>query len=267
MDAHIRDKIQSKEIMMNNLIRFNRNMGFLHLVQGGAILVLSLIVDVFRDFQPPVSASFLQGTRETYGPVSSVLFDLPFGILVSLFLLLSAFFHFLIAYVRKDQYLADLEKGRNSLRFYEYALSSSIMIVLLATMFGVLSIEGLLLIFVVNALMNLFGLLMEVMNPIGREKTDWRPYFFGWIAGIAPWVIIVVYMLGSSDLSNLPWFVIPGLLFYFLVFNTFAVNQYLQFKGLGKWKDYVYGERMYVVLSLIGKSVLAWFIFIGILLA
>ena len=252
---------------MNKLIRFNRNMGFLHLIQGVSIFILSLTVDVFRDFKPSVFGRFFEVSGDTYGPGTQVLFDLPFGILVALFLLLSAFFHFLIAYARKDQYITDLEKGRNSLRFYEYALSSSIMIVLLASIFGVLTIEGVLLIFVVNALMNLFGLLMELMNPIGRKKTDWRPYFFGWIAGIAPWIIIVIYMLGSSDLSNLPWFVIPGLLFYFIVFNTFAVNQYLQFKGLGKWKDYAYGERMYVVLSLIGKSVLAWFIFIGILLA
>lgn len=195
--------------MRNKLITFNRNMGFLHFIQGTIIFVLSLTVDVFRDFKPMVYGRFLKGTQENYGPVTQDLFELPFGILVALFLLLSAFFHFIIAYVRKDKYLEEIQKGRNSLRFYEYALSSSIMIVLLASMFGILTIEGVLLIFILNAVMNLFGLLMEKMNPIGREKTDWHAYNFGWIAGIAPWIMIVIYMLGSSDLSNLPWFVIP----------------------------------------------------------
>jgi hypothetical protein len=134
-------------------------------------------------------------------------------------------------------------------------------------MFGLLTIEAILLIFIINALMNLFGLLMEKMNPINRDETDWTAHWFGWIAGVTPWVMIVIYMLNNGDLSRMPWFVIPGLLFYFLVFNLFAFNQYFQYKKMGKWKDYVYGERMYIWLSLFGKSILAWFIFLGILLA
>jgi hypothetical protein len=115
--------------------------------------------------------------------------------------------------------------------------------------------------------MNLFGLLMEKMNPINHEKTDWTAHWFGWIAGLAPWLMIVIFLLNNGDLSLLPWFVIPGVLFYFLVFNLFAFNQILQYKKVGRWSEYIFGERMYVWLSLFGKSILAWFVFIGILLA
>ncbi|MGM0435730.1 MAG: heliorhodopsin HeR [Bacillota bacterium] len=254
--------------MKDTLIPFNRKMGALHLLQGTAILVLSLTVDVFRDFKPTIFGRFLEPYESGgYGPVTQELFDLPFGILVAVFLLLSALFHFLISGPLKDNYLGAIEKGSNPYRWYEYALSSSIMIVLLATMFGLLTIEAIVLIFVINALMNLYGLIMEKMNPLNRDKTDWTAHWFGWIAGITPWVLIVVYMLNNGDLSQLPWFVIPGLLFYFLTFNLFAFNQYLQYKKIGPWKDYVYGERMYVWLSLFGKSVLAWFVFLGIILA
>jgi hypothetical protein len=254
--------------MKHQLINFNRNMGFLHLIQGTAILILSLTVSVFKDFRPTVFGRFLEPYEGGgYGPVTQALFDLPFGILVALFLLLSAAFHFIISGPYKARYLKSIDQGINPLRWYEYALSSSIMIVLLATMFGLLTIEAIILIFIINALMNLFGLLMEKMNPIARTETDWTPHWFGWVAGLAPWLMIVIYMFNNGDLSMLPWFVIPGLLFYFLVFNLFAINQYLQYKKIGKWKDYIYGERMYVWLSLFGKSVLAWFIFLGILLA
>jgi hypothetical protein len=41
----------------------------------------------------------------------------------------------------------------------------------------------------------------------------------------------------------------------------------LQYARVGKWKDYVYGEKTYVWLSLIGKSTLAWLVFLGIVLA
>lgn len=254
--------------MKHQLINFNRNMGFLHLIQGTTILTLSLTVSVFKDFRPTVFGRFLEPYEGGgYGPVTQALFDLPFGILVALFLLLSAAFHFIIAGPYKTRYLKFIDQGINPLRWYEYALSSSIMIVLLAAMFGLLTIEAVLLIFIVNALMNLFGLLMEKMNPITRTTTDWTAHWFGWIAGLAPWLMIVIYMFNNGDLSMLPWFVIPGLLFYFLVFNLFAINQFLQYKQIGKWKDYIYGEKMYVWLSLFGKSILAWFIFLGILLA
>ncbi len=253
--------------MKNSLITFNKKMGIMHLIQGSIILILALTVDVFKDFKPTIYARFFEvDGAGGYGPVTQEVFNLPFGIMVALFLLLSAIFHFLISGPFKTQYLASIDKGINSLRWYEYALSSSIMIVLLASMFGLLTLEAILLIFVINALMNLFGLLMEKMNLIDRTHTDWTAHWFGWIAGVTPWVLIVIYMLNNGDLSQLPWFVIPGLIFYFLIFNLFALNQYLQYKKVGLWKDYIYGERMYVWLSLFGKSILAWFIFLGILL-
>jgi hypothetical protein len=40
---------------------------------------------------------------------------------------------------------------------------------------------------------------------------------------------------------------------------------YLQYKRIGKWADYLYGERMYIWLSLIAKSLLAWQVFAGTL--
>ena len=254
--------------MHDSLIAFNRKMGVVHLVQGIAILILALTVETFKSFRPTVFARFFEVYEGgAYGPGTQALFDLPFGMLVAVFLLLSAVFHFLIAGPFKAYYLSNIKKGINPLRWYEYALSSSIMIVLLAAMFGLLTIEAVILIFVINALMNLFGLLMEKMNPLKRSETDWTAHIFGWIAGVTPWVLIVIYMLNNGDLSKLPWFVIPGLVFYFLTFNLFAFNQYMQYRRVGPWREYIYGERMYVWLSLFGKSILAWFVFIGILFA
>ena len=45
----------------------------------------------------------------------------------------------------------------------------------------------------------------------------------------------------------------------------FAVNMVLQYKKIGKWKNYIYGEYAYIVLSLVAKSLLAWQVFGGTL--
>ena len=254
--------------MKYNLVKFNLTMGLVHLLQGVVLTFMALTMDVFADFQPAIVARFFGPIPGVgYGPVTEVLFDLPVALLAAGFILLSALFHFLISVPFRSTYLANVEKGINPLRWYEYALSSSIMIVLLSVMFGVTTIEGLLGVFGINAVMNLLGLLMEKMNPPSRSKTDWTAHWVGWIAGLIPWVIIVIYMLGITDITQLPWFVLPGLSFYFLVFNLFAFNQILQYAKIGPWKNYVFGEQTYVWLSLIGKSLLAWLVFIGIILA
>ncbi|MGB8384857.1 MAG: hypothetical protein WCG47_27070, partial [Dermatophilaceae bacterium] len=48
-----------------------------------------------------------------------------------------------------------------------------------------------------------------------------------------------------------------------ILFFSFGLNQWLQYRGIGKWTDYAYGEKTYLVLSLVAKSLLAWQIFGG----
>ena len=43
------------------------------------------------------------------------------------------------------------------------------------------------------------------------------------------------------------------------------MNQALQYKRVGRWHDYRYGERCYLWLSLVAKSLLAWQVFANVL--
>jgi hypothetical protein len=47
----------------------------------------------------------------------------------------------------------------------------------------------------------------------------------------------------------------------FLFFNSFGLVQWLQYKRVGNWSNYLRGERTYITLSLVAKSALAWQIF------
>jgi len=130
----------------------------------------------------------------------------------------------------------------------------------------VYDIATLVLIFVVNASMNLFGLVMEQLN-VGKDKSklNWGPFIWGSFAGLAPWVVIILYMSGASSdvVTAVPWFVWAIVVTYFIAFNTFPVNMVLQYKRVGKWSNYLYGERTYIVLSLVAKSILAWLVLFG----
>jgi hypothetical protein len=199
-------------------------------------------------------------------PESKLLYELRFGPAVGAFLLISAVAHFYLATLGKKKYLENLKKGQNPIRFYEYALSSSLMIVLIGMLSGLWDLGAIILIFGINAMMNLFGIMMEYHNQY-TEKTNWTAFIYGSIAGIIPWIVIFLYFFGSvsGGGEGPPTFVYIINPTLFVFFNIFAVNMVLQYKKVGPWKDYLFGERVYIVLSLLAKTVLAWIIFAGTL--
>lgn len=257
-----------KEITMPYLKRFNIIMGGLHLIQGIIMLILAYtVIQNIAEFTPTITQLYLTFDPITQSLVlkSKELFELPFGLFVAVFLFLSAIAHALIAFPFNKTYNDDLTKGMNRFRWFEYALSSSVMIVLIATLFGIYDIASLSLIFIVNAVMNLFGLVMEQMNARRKEgeKTIWGPFIWGTVAGLAPWIAIILYMVGNTDLGMVPWFVWAIVGTYFVAFNTFPINMVLQYLKVGKWKNYLYGERVFIILSLVAKSLLAWLVLFG----
>lgn len=237
-------------------------MGLVHLIQGILMLLLS------TDFSLPVSSAFLKFSPSVGGLVANpdVIVNLRIAPLVTVFLFLSALAHILIASPRVyEWYSRNLAKGINYARWIEYSLSASVMIVVIAMLVGIYDIASLILIFALNAAMILFGLMMELHNQT-TDKTNWTSFWFGTFAGIVPWVAIFLYLIGSGNgEGGPPGFVYGIFVSIFLFFNVFAVNMILQYRKIGPWKDYLFGERVYVFLSLFAKSALAWQVFAGTL--
>ena len=81
-----------------------------------------------------------QGTPVSEAVLSQVA-EVPLAWSTALFLLLSAFFHFLIASpIGFGAYGSELRRGRNRFRWVEYSLSSTLMIVLIAMVTGILDL-------------------------------------------------------------------------------------------------------------------------------
>jgi len=247
------------------LRRFNAIMGVFHLISGVLMIVLG------NDFKLNVSTFNLNGPPGTPledGTLESV-FGVPLAWATASFLLLSAFFHFLIASpVGYGRYVNELKRGRNRFRWVEYALSSTLMMILISLVTGITDLAALIAIAVVNASMILFGWIMEMVNTPDRT-TWWTPFWFGCIAGIGPWLAIATYIavnVSREGAEGPPGFVYGIIFSLFFFFNTFAINQWLQYRRVGKWADYLHGERTYIILSLVAKSVLAWQIFANTLI-
>ena len=113
--------------------------------------------------------------------------------------------------------------------------------------------------------MILFGLVQEQTN-VDRDEVDWRPFIYGCVIGAVPWIAITAQLIVSTtDGNGVPGFVVAIFITLFLLFNTFAVNMWLQYRGRGRWADPAFAERVYLVLSLVAKSALAWQAYAGAL--
>lgn len=243
------------------LRRWNISAGILHLGSMIAILALS------NKFALPVTASYSTGPPGTALSAPVHLFSARTAYLIALFMGLSAFFHFLVA-SRKffPRYIASLNKHKNIFRWVEYSISSSVMIFVIAQLCGISDYAALLGIVGCNVSMILFGWLQEKFTTPGDGQL--LPFIFGCIAGIVPWIVVVVQLLAPKNPSSVhaPGFVYGIVISLFILFNCFALVQYKQYKAKGKWANYLRGEKTYIILSFVAKSLLAWQIFSGTLI-
>lgn len=244
---------------LNNLRKWNIGVGVVLLIEAIAIAFLT------NGFSLPVTANYMSGPPGTQAKLVH-LFNFPLGWGVFAFVLISALALFIIASPRVfEWYKANLQKDRNYGRWIEYFFSSSLMIVLISMLTGVSDIAALLAIFGVNASMILFGLLLEKYEKPG--KPNWLSFWFGCFAGIIPWIIIAIYVLTPGfNGPTPPGFVYGIIISEFIFFNIFALNMWLQYNRVGKWRDYIFGEKVYILLSLTAKSLLAWWVFAAVLI-
>jgi hypothetical protein len=242
------------ESSLRSLRRWNLVLTVLHLGQAVAVLAVA------SDFAITVTRSLPAGPPGTPPAAPEGLFDLRIGAAVALFLALAALDHGLTASVARRRYEGDLRRGINRFRWVEYSCSATLMVLLIALYTGIDGISALLGIAGANVAMILFGWLQESSNPPGRPTRTMKPFWFGCIAGAAPWLAIGYNLVAAEQV---PGFVIGIFVSLFVFFNSFAVNQWLQYRGVGRWRNYAFGEKAYLVLSLVAKSALAWQIVAG----
>src|SRR5574344_1858173 len=209
-----------KKITFNGLRHYNLTASLLHAIQALVILLLS------KDYLLNITGNYLLfNTRnQRLEPATTNLFVLSLPALIILFFMLSSIAHLVIATIYNKRYDENLTKGINEARWIEYSLSASIMMVAIALLVGVYDFCSLLMIFILTAVMNLAGLVMEVHNQT-TDKTSWLSFIIGCIAGVVPWIVIATYMwIGAANGSKAPDFVywIFGSIFIF--FNCCAIN-------------------------------------------
>jgi len=248
---------KSTERKLKNLRIWNIVVG---LILAAQAVVMALLTN---KFSLPVTATFMQGPPGSAATLHHV-WDIQTGWGVFTFMAISALALLTIASPWVFAwYKRNLLQNKNYGRWIEYFFSSSIMIVLISQICGISDIAALVAIFGINACMILFGALQEKYEKPG--KPSWLPFWMGSFAGFIPWIAIAVYVAAPGVNVSPPGFVYGIIISLFIFFNCFAINMVLQYKQVGRWSDYLFGEKVYIILSLTAKALLAWQVFANVL--
>jgi hypothetical protein len=262
-------KDEKPKISFSQLRLLNLVAALLLAVQGVLVLVLN---DPQKGVQP-ITTNFLAhdpvassaGGSTVLSAATHHLFDLNIAYLVAAFFFVSALAHLISATWKRKVYEKDLNRGINRSRWVEYAVSASIMMVAIALLVGVFDFTSLIMIFALAAIMSLLGLSMELRNQ-DTKKVDWANYTIGVATGLMPWIVLLIYIWSAHVYGS----GVPGYVYWIygsllILSASFAINMYFQYKKLGHWSTYLYGERVYIILGFIAKTALAWQIFAGTL--
>jgi hypothetical protein len=246
---------------VRGLRRWNIVAMLLHLASAIGVLAIA------NDFTLPVNAAYPEGppgAAESW-PVTN-LFDVPLAYAAATFALLSALAHLGTFSFARRVYERDLARGINQLRWIEYSISSTLMILLISQLVGIFDITALLGIAGANISMILFGWMHErqaLDRRAAKQPVAWWGFVFGCITGLVPWIAITIYMLGAPEV---PGFVIGIFVSLFVFFNSFALVMLLEYARIGPWKRVLVAERSYIVLSFTAKLLLTWQVAINVLI-
>jgi len=257
-----------KKLTLQNLNIWNKRLAAVYFIEAVAILVFS------KTSSFPIIERFLTKdtlTSEVAGhtvlaPASQHLLDINMVYLVIAFLLVPVIIHLLAAFRYRLLYETDIKHTTNRLRWIDFGLSSGLMMVAIALLNGANDTAILLAVFVLMLVAHASSYLMELHNPVPRVSS-WLSYLISCLAGLAPWLIIAIYIKGNLlyGEGRLPGFVYAVDSTLFLLAALSGLNLYFIYKQKGRWAEYLYGERIYMFLGLATKTALAALIFVGTL--
>lgn len=236
-------------------------------VQGTALLLLS------DTKTAPVTSEFLSqdklasslADKPVFATASQHLFDINLAQLLAAALFVIALTHVLAATVLRKRYEGSLDRGVNKLRWIGNALSGGAFVMLIALLLGVTNASTLAMLFTLAALSFVAALVAGLFARQGAKSRFLCG--IGVIAGLVPGLVIGLLLLGATIWGDSA---IPAYLYWLVgsatvIAFTLAAITYAQYKKTGKWADYLYGERVFLIVSLLANTALAWQIFAGAL--
>jgi hypothetical protein len=196
------------------------------------------------------------------------------------------------------KYSKQVVEGKNPLRFIEYSISASIMLMVIAMINGIIDVHLLACIAVLTASCQLCGLVVEYLDDEKQLRLKWISHLNGWLTFCTAYWCIARAYFGSVEYSDAspPDFVVAIVAALFALYASFGLVQLVELMwmtpGCNRCCDIEccktdsticpalcpalrtadrkcnprYKEIVFVTLSLGAKLTLGWILFFNILM-
>lgn len=252
---------------LDGLNRWHKLLAAVYALQGVAILILATAksLPVTINYLGVDSLNSAAQRHDVYAQATQHLFDVRVSYLIAFVFFVAALAHVLAFGKLRFQYEQDMRHGLNRFGWLERGIAGGVMVATAALVAGISDVLSLLMILALAVVGGIAGLFMECCN---RKVTtvEWKPYLLGSLVSFVPWVIVLMYLLGTQIYgSGVPaylWWLFGSL----VVLGRLAwLTTLVRFKKVGKWRRYVYAERAGLLVSFVTYAAFAWQVYAGIL--
>jgi len=219
-------------------------------------------IHIFNDFMPHSLYDFSNKTLFKYDIPD---YSLQLHYMIAFFFTLSFVFQAI-----NGMYLGFEGSFPRVMSYFEYSISSSLMIVVLAVNTGILELYTIIAFFGLFFGMNILGACAEIISWTNAYLFQNRSMKFGWlIPHFAAWVlflivyipILAMYEKVRSCSAGVPGFITAAIYVEFLFFILFGISQtyFLAWRSIDhaakvEW----YMDFVNITLSIVAKTFLAW---------
>lgn len=255
------------QLELLRLNRWNRWFAAVYIAEGFILFIFGTAYSV------PIIINYLAvnpinttvAGHAVLSPATRQLFNVSIPGIIAAIFALSALAHSLLATLCRKHYESGLPQGVNTIRWFEYAISTGLMMTIVGLVSGVYDLATLLAIFGFMAIAQLFWLVTELTSS--NSRPNWLTYWSSTAVSLVPWLIIALYAFNATyyGMAHIPPYVYGIYCTMLVCVAGFVLNLYLYYRRRGMWANYVTVERGFMALGLVAKSLLAWQIFMGVL--
>ncbi len=252
----------------SNLRIINLVLGLLYLVQAMVIFLAS------NNFSNKVTTSFLKSVSDSSIVYSATetLINLRIGSILALVMQVSALAYLLMCapglFEWHKQYL---KRKLNYVKWFDFAITYSLLVIVIAGFIGMYDAGSLVLLFFTNFAAIIFMLIAEITNSSKEKisKKEFRGFYFCILFSLVSWLILTWYLLSahyaSADVSIVPQYVIFVFVTIAILFVFSLVTLIVNIKKIWFYKKYIFGEKVFSIVTFVLKALIVWQIFIAVL--
>jgi hypothetical protein len=234
-------------------------------------LLAALAIILMRDTSAGLHVGYL--TRDelasdggtAFGYAIQPLLSIELRWLVAAVMALSAILPFLYGTRLRRSYEAALDRKMVPWRWLDLGVTGALMVSTVALLSGIHDIFVLKLVAGLAIVTAALKWLSERQNS-AVQRPVWGSYLTAVFAGTLPWLLIGSYAVFTwvYGLVRYPWYVYALIGAVLGGFTLVALNQLLQLKARGRWADYSFVERNYLVINFVMKAAFAAILIVGL---